>query len=126
MTRSQSRRSRNVIKSAVAAGVIVMAAATPALAGTVNVGGGTWSYGTSCCSMWSNYKHVTANHSSSVQGDYWAYSGCTAPGLGYWPRWGMTPVRAGRIGKRVARCSPAFASPSVVAVSFAPHAMRAG
>ena len=72
-------RLTNGVKVAVATAAIAMAAATPALA-SVDVGGGTWSYGTGCCSVWSNYKHPSANHSSSVHGAYWSYSACTSPG----------------------------------------------
>jgi lactococcin 972 family bacteriocin len=71
---------RRGVKAALAAGVIVAAAATPALATTVSVGGGTWSYDTGANSVWSNYKHPSVNHSSSVFGNYWSYSACTSPG----------------------------------------------
>jgi len=72
-------RISNGVKAAVAGAAIVMAAATPALA-SVDIGGGKWSYGVGCCSVWSNYKHPSVNHSSSVHGNYWSYSACTSPG----------------------------------------------
>jgi lactococcin 972 family bacteriocin len=71
----------NGVKAALAAGAIIMAAATPALAITVDTGGGTWSYDTGANTVWSNYKHPSVNHSSSVHGQYWGYSGCTSPGV---------------------------------------------
>ncbi|GAA2278327.1 hypothetical protein GCM10010234_13340 [Streptomyces hawaiiensis] len=72
-------RPKNVLKVVFATVALTVAAGAPAMA-SVNVGGGQWSYGTGCCSVWSNYKHASENHSSSADGDYWAYSGCTKPG----------------------------------------------
>ncbi|MFC4507415.1 MULTISPECIES: lactococcin 972 family bacteriocin [Streptomyces] len=72
---------RRGIKVAFAAVALAAAAASPALATTVSVGGGTWSYDTGASTAWSNYKHPSVNHSSSVHGTYWSYSGCTKPGV---------------------------------------------
>ncbi|MFC4507416.1 MULTISPECIES: lactococcin 972 family bacteriocin [Streptomyces] len=74
-------KKKRIVKAALAGAAIAMAAASPALATTVDVGGGTWSYGTGANSVWSNYKHPSVNHSSSVRGAYWSYSGCTKPGV---------------------------------------------
>ncbi|ANP48603.1 lactococcin 972 family bacteriocin [Streptomyces griseochromogenes] len=71
---------RNGVKAALATGAIIMAAATPALADTVSVGGGTWSHDMGANTLWSNYKHPYVQHSSSVHGKYWSFSGCTAKG----------------------------------------------
>ncbi|MGG2108002.1 lactococcin 972 family bacteriocin [Lysinibacillus pakistanensis] len=52
---------------------------------SVNVGGGTWDYGTSVTlklkkKAWSNYNHPTEYHSSSCYvGTNWGYSYKTAP-----------------------------------------------
>ncbi|MET8510796.1 MULTISPECIES: lactococcin 972 family bacteriocin [unclassified Streptomyces] len=72
------RSKRGIIGAAVAIGAVIFAA-TPALA-AVSVGGGSWAYGEGCCSVWSNYDHNSENHSSSVHGGPWVYSGCTKPG----------------------------------------------
>ncbi|MFC7936046.1 lactococcin 972 family bacteriocin [Streptomyces sp. NPDC057387] len=72
---------RTGLKAALASAAVILAAATPALATTVNVGGGTWSYDEGANTAWSNYKHPKNNHASSVQtGDTLTRSGCTAPG----------------------------------------------
>lgn len=70
-------RIRNGIKAALVAGGLVVAAATPALATTVSIGGGTWSYAVGANYVYSNYYHADRVHRSSVHGAYWAYSGCT-------------------------------------------------
>jgi len=76
-TECESIVKKRSVKAALAAGAIIMFGATPALA-SVDVGGGKWSYGVGCCTLWSNYYHTTEKHSSSVHGGPWAYSGCTA------------------------------------------------
>ncbi|MEV7322868.1 lactococcin 972 family bacteriocin [Streptomyces sp. NPDC093970] len=72
---------RNGVKAALAATAIIVAAATPALATTVDVGGGTWSYDHGANTAWSNYKHPNNQHASSVKtGGSVFGSGCTAKG----------------------------------------------
>lgn len=67
---------RNGLKAAVAAGAIIVAAAAPALA-TENAGGGLWSHDVGANYVYSNYYHKDNYHASSVEGAYWAKSGCT-------------------------------------------------
>ncbi|GAA0925768.1 lactococcin 972 family bacteriocin [Nonomuraea longicatena] len=51
----------------------------------VNVGGGTWDYGTtSSRGTWSNYYHGSRWHGSSAQGTYFDRSPCVRPGA--WSR----------------------------------------
>ncbi|MBD0740329.1 lactococcin 972 family bacteriocin [Streptomyces sp. CBMA29] len=70
------------IKVAVAAVALSFAAATPALATSVDVGGGRWSYDHGANTAWSNYKHPTNKHASSVKiGTVVFGSGCTAKGV---------------------------------------------
>ncbi|MER8119860.1 lactococcin 972 family bacteriocin [Streptomyces sp. NPDC094031] len=72
---------RNVVKAAVASAALIFAAATPALATTVSVAGGSWSYDQGANTAWSNFKHPSNYHSSSVKiGSQTFKSGCTAPG----------------------------------------------
>ncbi|MEV0372211.1 lactococcin 972 family bacteriocin [Streptomyces sp. NPDC050636] len=72
---------RTGIKTAVASVALIFAAATPALATTVDVGGGRWSYDEGANSAWSNYKHNKNKHASSVKiGGVMFKSGCTAKG----------------------------------------------
>ncbi|MEV6533702.1 lactococcin 972 family bacteriocin [Streptomyces sp. NPDC051639] len=72
---------RNGVKVAMAAGALLFAAAAPALATTVDVGGGTWSYDEGANTAWSNYKHPQNSHSSSVSiGGQIFGSGCTVKG----------------------------------------------
>ncbi|MEU4731520.1 lactococcin 972 family bacteriocin [Streptomyces sp. NPDC023588] len=61
------------MKTALAAGVLVAAVATPAMAD--NVSGGIWNYGVSDGKVYSNYYHPDKCHGSSVQGAYYASSG---------------------------------------------------
>ncbi|MET9430121.1 lactococcin 972 family bacteriocin [Streptomyces sp. NPDC003036] len=68
---------RNGLKAVAAAGVIVMAATAPALAKSVDVSGGRWSYDVGANYAYSNFYHKVNWHSSSVHGRSWAYSGCT-------------------------------------------------
>ncbi|MFD3623801.1 MULTISPECIES: lactococcin 972 family bacteriocin [unclassified Streptomyces] len=68
---------KSTLKVAVAAGAIVVAAAAPALAKSVDVSGGRWSYDVGANYAYSNFYHKVTWHSSSVHGKIWAYSGCT-------------------------------------------------
>ncbi|MFD4634675.1 lactococcin 972 family bacteriocin [Streptomyces sp. NPDC058284] len=72
---------RNGIKATVVTVGLMIAAATPALATTVDVGGGKWSYDSGANTAWSNYKHPNNKHASSVKiGSQLTKSGCTAKG----------------------------------------------
>ncbi|MEV0178161.1 lactococcin 972 family bacteriocin [Streptomyces sp. NPDC050625] len=72
---------KNVMKAAVASAALIFAAATPALATTVDVAGGKWSYDQGANSAWSNYKHPRNDHASSVKiGSQTFKSGCTDAG----------------------------------------------
>ncbi|MFE7137121.1 lactococcin 972 family bacteriocin [Streptomyces sp. NPDC057644] len=66
---------RNGIKAVAAAGAIIVAAASPVLAAE-DAGGGKWSHGIGANYVYSNYYHKDNYHSSSVEGEYWAKSGC--------------------------------------------------
>ncbi|BCL25262.1 lactococcin 972 family bacteriocin [Streptomyces aurantiacus] len=66
------------IKLSIAAGALVAGMATPALATTIGVGGGTWDYGVSSSTVRSNYFHQTRCHGSSVEGQYYDSSGNVA------------------------------------------------
>ncbi|MEU1042553.1 lactococcin 972 family bacteriocin [Streptomyces sp. NPDC005907] len=68
---------RNGLKVAAAAGAIIVAAAAPALAVTEDAGGGRWSHAVGGDYVYSNYYHKDNYHASSVEGRYWAKSGCT-------------------------------------------------
>ncbi|WP_405680997.1 lactococcin 972 family bacteriocin [Streptomyces sp. NBC_00868] len=63
------------------ASALVVAGATPALAASVQVSGGTWSYGVGGGYVYSSYYHVSKCHGSSVQGAYFASSGNTDAGI---------------------------------------------
>ena len=81
MKRGSIMNKRTGIKVAVASAGLLLAAAAPALAITVDVGGGQWSYDQGANSAWSNYKHPSYYHGSSVKiGSVLFSSGCTAPG----------------------------------------------
>ncbi|MCM1941121.1 lactococcin 972 family bacteriocin [Streptomyces sp. G3] len=67
---------KNSIKAVAATGAVVMAFAAPALAAE-DAGGGKWSHGVGANYVYSNYYHKDNYHSSSVEGAYWAKSGCT-------------------------------------------------
>lgn len=62
-------------------------AKTPAPYTIVNVGGGTWNYGTENCGFnckhdWSQYQHQQLTHSATaICGSQWKYSGHVAPGV---------------------------------------------
>ncbi|CAM5303268.1 MULTISPECIES: lactococcin 972 family bacteriocin [Streptomyces] len=72
---------KNVVKAAFASAALILAAATPALATTVDVAGGKWSYDEGANTAWSNFKHPTSKHASSVKiGSQTFKSGCTAAG----------------------------------------------
>ncbi|HEY8982994.1 MAG TPA: lactococcin 972 family bacteriocin [Streptomyces sp.] len=74
-------RRKNVIKGTIASAALILAAATPALAVTVDVSGGRWSYDDGANTAWSNYKHPNNWHASSVKiGSATFKSGCTTPG----------------------------------------------
>lgn len=72
------------VGTTLATGVMLLAFASPALAATAYVGGGTWNYGTGAGRVWSDYLHNTKCHGSSVQGQYYASSGNVSPR--YWAR----------------------------------------
>ncbi|MFJ2773243.1 lactococcin 972 family bacteriocin [Streptomyces sp. NPDC087300] len=72
---------KNSLKAAAAAGVIAIAVAAPAVAASTDVSGGRWSYNVGGNYVYSNYFHKKTYHSSSVEGAYWAYSGCTKDGV---------------------------------------------
>lgn len=65
--------------AAVAASLVFMA--TPVLAYTVNVQGGTWNYGVGSTYVWSYYSHNRRTHKASVHGAYDASSGWTRKGI---------------------------------------------
>ncbi|OAH14880.1 lactococcin 972 family bacteriocin [Streptomyces jeddahensis] len=58
------------LKLAAAAGVLVVAGATPALATVVSVGGGTWDYGAGTAIVWSDYYHKDKCHGSTSVGEW--------------------------------------------------------
>ncbi|MFC8823696.1 lactococcin 972 family bacteriocin [Streptomyces rochei] len=72
---------RNVIKAALASAAIVLGVAAPAMAITVDVGGGKWSYDEGANTAWSNFYHSKNKHASSVKiGENLFRSGCTSAG----------------------------------------------
>ncbi|MFH8338609.1 lactococcin 972 family bacteriocin [Streptomyces sp. AM6-12] len=68
---------KNGLKAVVAAGALLAAAAAPALAVSEDAGGGRWSHDVGANYVYSNYFHKKNWHASSVEGKYWAKSGCT-------------------------------------------------
>ncbi|MFJ7153285.1 lactococcin 972 family bacteriocin [Streptomyces sp. NPDC100445] len=73
---------RTGFKAALACAAIIAAAASPAMAITVDRDGGKWSYDEGANSAWSNYKHPDNKHASSVKNnDQLSRSGCTAKGV---------------------------------------------
>jgi lactococcin 972 family bacteriocin len=81
MVNGESFMKRNVVKATLASAALICAAAAPAMAITVDVGGGKWSYDRGANSAWSNYKHENNRHASSVKiGSTVFRSGCTAKG----------------------------------------------
>ncbi|MEO3974017.1 lactococcin 972 family bacteriocin [Streptomyces sp. CAU 1734] len=72
---------RSALKATLASAALIMGAAAPAMAITVDVGGGRWTYDQGANSAWSNYYHANNNHASSVKiGSNIFRSGCTSPG----------------------------------------------
>ncbi|MEU3413798.1 lactococcin 972 family bacteriocin [Streptomyces sp. NPDC006658] len=72
---------KNIVKAAVASAALLFAAATPAIATTVDVAGGRWSYDQGANTAWSNFKHPENRHASSVKiGSQTFKSGCTVKG----------------------------------------------
>ncbi|MEH0399162.1 lactococcin 972 family bacteriocin [Streptomyces sp. NPDC053741] len=70
------------LKAAIATAGLVLAAATPALAVTVDAGGGRWSYDQGANTAWSNFLHAKQTHASSVMiGSQLTRSGCTDKGV---------------------------------------------
>ena len=79
-------RRNNRVVSTLAAAVLAIGMAAPALATVTRVGGGTWDYGTGGGRVWSNYHHGSKCHGSSVRGasglvrspdtraGYWSYA----------------------------------------------------
>ncbi|MPY58183.1 lactococcin 972 family bacteriocin [Streptomyces spongiae] len=63
-------RFKKPLQALVVSAAFVTAAAAPALAVTKEVGGGTWSYGTTSETVWSNYFHSSSKHGSSVRNGY--------------------------------------------------------
>ncbi|MFD5182683.1 lactococcin 972 family bacteriocin [Streptomyces sp. NPDC058372] len=61
-------RLKRVLKSVAISSALVVAAATPAMATVVNVGGGTWDYGAGTATVWSDYYHKSKCHGSTSVG----------------------------------------------------------
>ncbi|GIH07737.1 hypothetical protein Rhe02_58040 [Rhizocola hellebori] len=84
---------KKAIATGLAAAAMVLAAAVPALATVVNVGGGTWNYGVQNQggTVWSNFQQPSRRHRSSVINGYGEYynSGCKAAGV-----WSYASLRA--------------------------------
>ncbi|MFF0103495.1 lactococcin 972 family bacteriocin [Streptomyces hirsutus] len=59
---------KNSLKVAMAAGVLIVAGAAPALAIVKQVGGGTWDYGAGTATVWSDYYHPDNCHGSTSVG----------------------------------------------------------
>lgn len=81
-----------VVAGAVAVGLVVGGAA-PAHAVTQNVGGGTWSYGVTATTNYSNYYHGSYYHRSTAynsSGTQRAYGEA-----GYWSRAGVKATLSG-------------------------------
>ncbi|MFG2890757.1 lactococcin 972 family bacteriocin [Streptomyces sp. NPDC048248] len=68
---------RNGLKAVAVAGAIIVGAAAPALAVTVDAGGGRWAHDVGANYVYSNFWHKDNYHASSVEGAYWVKSGCT-------------------------------------------------
>jgi len=81
---------RNGLKFAVAAGALVLAFASPALADQISVGGGIWNYGAGEEVVWSNYYHSSKCHGSTAVGQYTDRSPDTS--AGYWS-YASAPVK---------------------------------
>lgn len=78
-------------KKLVTAGLVAalsLGALAPAMAVTVNVGGGVWEYGTNGSVAFSNHYHPRINHGSTVSANGQNYySGCAVAGA-----WSMKSV----------------------------------
>ncbi|MFG2562751.1 lactococcin 972 family bacteriocin [Streptomyces sp. NPDC048496] len=62
---------KNGLKVGIAAGALVVAAATPALATiTYPAEGGTWDHGAGTAIVWSDYYHGSKCHGSTAVGKY--------------------------------------------------------
>ncbi|MFF8695942.1 lactococcin 972 family bacteriocin [Streptomyces sp. NPDC015144] len=61
---------KRVAKVAAVSTALVVAAATPALATVVSIGGGTWDYGAGTAIVWSDYYHGSKCHGSTSVGKY--------------------------------------------------------
>ncbi|MFF4761520.1 lactococcin 972 family bacteriocin [Streptomyces sp. NPDC001292] len=83
---------KDSLKVTVAAGVLVAAGATPALATIAYVGGGTWDYGAGTATVWSDYYHPDKCHGSTSVGK--TIQSDTAS-KGYWS---VTSVQAALYG----------------------------
>ena len=74
-------KKRSALKATLASAALILGAAAPAMAITVDVGGGRWSYDQGANSAWSNYYHSNNKHASSVKiGANTFKSGCTSAG----------------------------------------------
>lgn len=86
-------KAKRVVVTGLAAVLMAIGAAAPALATVVNVGGGTWNYGVNNNGgeVWSNYYHPSLRHRSSVINGYGEYynSGCVSSGT-----WSYASLRA--------------------------------
>lgn len=76
---------RKKLKLGIAAGALVIATATPALAEIENAGGGTWDHGVTSSKVWSDYIHGSKCHGSTSVGTFTDRSPDTARG-----RWSRT------------------------------------
>ncbi|MFD7107187.1 lactococcin 972 family bacteriocin [Streptomyces celluloflavus] len=72
---------KNSLKAVAAAGAIIVAVAAPAMAVSEDAEGGRWSHDVGANYVYSNYFHKKVFHSSSVEGAYWAKSGCQKEGV---------------------------------------------
>ncbi|MFE7116210.1 lactococcin 972 family bacteriocin [Streptomyces sp. NPDC057654] len=88
----KSKKNKKSLKIAVAAGVLIVAGAAPALATVKEVGGGTWDYGAGTSQVWSNYYHPTKCHGSTSVGK--TIQSDTAPK----DEWSFTQVEAALYG----------------------------
>lgn len=68
------------LAAAAMVGIFSLGVASPALATVVNVGGGTWDYGTGNGIVWSDYYHSVNKHKTSVYNGSYHYSNCASGG----------------------------------------------
>lgn len=59
---------KSSLKAALAAGVLIVAGAVPALATVKNIDGGIWDYGAGTATVWSDYYHPDKCHGSTSVG----------------------------------------------------------